>query len=128
MSTVKTVSSFQLDWPYVSAVRAELGADGYDINPIPTQFKSGRQMFEAVFYTGRGSSRKVISKRQAMMLTSNNTQKPYYVCRSYEIDERKNQFNKVRPGAPNMDTFLEDLAGECAPPITILKRQVTGQH
>lgn len=126
MSTNKTVSSFQLDWPYVSAVRAELGADSFDIGPTPNHYKSGRQMYEAVFYTGRGNARKVIARRQAMMLTSNNTQKPYYVCRSFDADERKNKFDKVKPSA--METFLEDLAGENAPQITILKRQVTGQH
>jgi hypothetical protein len=126
MSTDKTVSSFQLDWPYVSAVRAELGADSFDIGPTPNHYKSGRQMYEAVFYTGRGNARKVIARRQAMMLTSNNTQKPYYVCRSFDADERKNKFDKVKPSA--METFLEDLAGENAPQITILKRQVTGQH
>ena len=126
MSTDKTVSIFQLDWPYVSAVRAELGADSFDIGPTPNHYKSGRQMYEAVFYTGRGNARKVIARRQAMMLTSNSNQKPYYVCRSFDADERKNKFDKVRPNA--METFMEDLAGENAPPITILKRQVTGQH
>ncbi len=127
MSNTKSVSSFQLDWPYVSAVRAELGADSFDIGPTPNHYKSGRQMYEAVFYSGRGNARKVIAKRQAMMLVSNSTQKPYYVCRSFDADERKNKFDKVHPGASSMDTFLEELA-DAAPPVTILKRQVTGQH
>lgn len=125
---VEAVNSFKLDWPYVSDVRREILADGYDINPTPRKFKSGRPIYEAVFYAGKGNARKVISKRQAMKLTSNSTQKPYYVCRTYDMSDRSPHADSMSAASEALVNDLLLDAEESMPPpqVTILKRQTTG--
>lgn len=126
MST--TISSFQLDWPYVSQVRTDLGADSYDINPTPDNFKSGRPIYETVFYSSKGGARKVISRRQTMMLESKSTGKPYYVCKAYEVKEEQKENKKPKPSNAVSSADMDDLVASLAvPPVTILKRQTTNR-
>jgi hypothetical protein len=76
---------FQEKWAFPSDVKRALDASGYDVNPTPGKFASGRPKLEAVFYSGHAGGRRVLATRQAMELTSKKTGKPYYVCRREDI-------------------------------------------
>ena len=126
-NTSGTISSFSIDWPYVSQVRTDLGADSYDINPTPDNFKSGRPIYETVFYSSKGGTRKVISRRQTMMLESRTTGKPYYVCKAYEVKEEQKENKRPKPSNAVSNDDMDDLVASLAPPVTILKRQTTNR-
>ena len=73
------MSSFEESWTFASEIKKELGASGYDVNPTPENFSTGRARFEAVFYEGEGHNRRVIERRAAMELVSKRTGAPYHV-------------------------------------------------
>ena len=73
------MTSFEESWGFPAELKQALGASGYDINPTPDCFRSGRPKFECVFFTGAGHNRLVIERREAMSLISKKTGKPYHV-------------------------------------------------
>ena len=73
------MTTFQEMWGFANEVKQALGASGFDINPTPNRFRSGRPKFEAVFFSGTGHERQVIERRTAMELLSAKTGKPYHV-------------------------------------------------
>ena len=91
--------SFNESWAYASALKDELKAASYDVQPFPGTFKSGRPRWMATFLS---ADRKVISRRIGMQLTSSRTGAPYQVFSRQEWIDR-----------------------DTAPPRTILSRQQT---
>ena len=79
---------------FPNELKKDLGASGYDINPTPDSFSTGRARFEAVFYEGDGHNRRVIETRTAMRLISKKTGKPY------EVVSRKPDSAARQPAAP----------------------------
>ena len=73
------MTSFQDSWMFPNELKKDLGASGFDINPTPDSFSTGRARFEAVFYEEHGHNRRVIETRTAMRLISKKTGKPYEV-------------------------------------------------
>ncbi len=88
------MTSFEESWSFPNEIKKELGASGYDINPTPDSFSTGRARFEAVFYDGEGHNRRVIETRTAMELTSKRTGKPYHV-----VSRKPNREPSARPAA-----------------------------
>ena len=75
--------TFREEWGYPNEVVKSIpGAARFEVYPVPGAYRSGRPRFEAVFMTA--DCKKVISKREAMSLTSKKTGKPYHVCRRHE--------------------------------------------
>ena len=68
--------SFNESWAYASALKDELKAASYDVQPYPGTFKSGRPRWMAVFLS---ADRKVVGRRIGMELTSGRTGAPYKV-------------------------------------------------
>ena len=68
--------SFNESWAYASALKDELKAASYDVQPYPGTFKSGRPRWMAVFLN---SDRKVVARCIGMELTSGRTGAPYKV-------------------------------------------------
>ena len=66
--------SFNESRAYASALKDELKAASYDVQPYPGTFKSGRPRWMAVFLN---SDCKVIARRIGMELTSGRTGAPY---------------------------------------------------
>ena len=94
-------TSFQDSWMFPNELKKDLGASGFDINPTPDSFSTGRARFEAVFYTGDGHNRKVIERRTAMQLISKKTGKPYeVVSRKPDSAARQPAAPPSRPAAP----------------------------
>ena len=91
--------SFNESWAYASALKDELKAASYDVQPCPGTFKSGRPRWMAVFLN---SDRKVVARRIGMELTSGRTGAPYKVFSRHEWVDR-----------------------DTAPPRAILSRQQT---
>ena len=88
------MTSFQDSWMFPNELKKDLGASGFDINPTPDSFSTGRARFEAVFYEGDGHNRRVIETRTAMRLISKKTGKPY------EVVSRKPDSAARQPAAP----------------------------
>ena len=88
------MSSFGESWMFPNELKKDLGASGFDINPTPDSFSTGRARFEAVFYEGDGHNRRVIETRTAMRLISKKTGKPY------EVVSRKPDSTARQPAAP----------------------------
>ena len=91
--------SFNESWVYASALKDELKAASYDVQPYPGTFKSGRPRWMAVFLN---SDRKVLARRIGMELTSGRTGAGYKVFSRQEWVDR-----------------------DTAPPRAILTRQQT---
>ena len=70
------MSSFVESWAFGSELKQQLGADSYDIRPLPEKFRSGRQKFECLFFDRDNA---LICRRFAMELTSKKTGKPYHM-------------------------------------------------
>ena len=68
--------SFNESWAYASALKDELKAVSYDVQPYPGTFKSGRDRWMATFLS---ADRKVVARRIGMELTSSRTGAPYKV-------------------------------------------------
>ena len=79
-----TSDDFESSWGFCSALKDQLSADGFEVNLTQEKFKSGRAKYEAIFFRGRGASRQVITKRDAMELISKNSGKPYFVASRHE--------------------------------------------
>ena len=88
------MTSFEDSWAFASEIKKELGASGYDVNPTPENFSTGRPRLEAIFYEGEGYNRRVIERRAAMELTSKRTGKPYHV-----VSRKPNREPSARPAA-----------------------------
>jgi len=79
-------NSFQADWPFPSTVKQELKATAYEVLKTGEKYKTGRDKWVAVFYSGLGSMRREVSRRDAMEMVS-KAGRVYYVCRSRECSE-----------------------------------------
>ena len=80
MSRSTEPDTFRQEWSYPNEVIKTIpGAARFEVYPVPGAFNSGH---EAVFMSA--DCKKVISKREAMELTSKRTGKPYHVCRRHE--------------------------------------------
>ena len=75
---------FESSWGFCSALKDQLSADGFEVNLTQEKFKSGRAKYEAIFFRGRGASRQVLTRRDAMELVSKNSGKPYFVASRHE--------------------------------------------
>ena len=91
--------SFNESWAYASALKDELKASSYDVQPFPGTFKSGRPRWMATFLS---ADRKVMARRIGMELTSGRTGAGYKVFSRQEWVDR-----------------------DTAPPRAILNRQQT---
>ena len=86
MSNIRVYEkSFNESWAYASALKDELKAASYDVQPYPGTFKSGRPRWMATFLN---SDRKVIARRIGMELTSGRTGAPYKVFSRQEWVDR----------------------------------------
>jgi hypothetical protein len=100
---------FMITWAFPSEVKKTLGASWFELDSYPEdskqEFSSGRPRKLVRFYgKGYGSSREVLTEREAMELVSVATGLPYIVCRR---------------AAP--------VPRDPAPPAKlVMKRQVTG--
>ena len=101
------MTSFEDSWAFASEIKKDLGATGFDINPTPDSFSTGRARFEAVFYEGDGHNRRVIERRTAMRLISKKTGKPYEVV-SRKPDSAARQ-PAPPPSQPAAPYSLEDV-------------------
>ena len=88
------MTSFEESWSFPNEIKKELGASGYNINPTPENFSTGRPRLEAVFYDGEGHNRRVIETRTAMELVSKKTGKPYHV-----VSRKPNREPSAQPAA-----------------------------
>ena len=80
MTSASDEDTFREDWGFPSEVRATITDAGlFDIRPTGRTFKSGRQVFEAIFINRDRT--KVVARREAMQLTSKRTGQDYFVCR-----------------------------------------------
>ena len=73
--------SFNESWAYASALKDELKASSYDIQPFPGTFKSGRPRWMATFLS---ADRKVMARR----IWSGRTGAPYKVFSRQEWVDR----------------------------------------
>ena len=101
------MTSFEDSWAFASEIKKELGASGYDVNPTPENFSTGRPRLEAIFYEGEGHNRRVIERRTAMRLISKKTGKPYEVV-SRKPDSAARQ-PAPPPSQPAAPYSLEDV-------------------
>ncbi len=88
------MTSFEESWSFPNEIKKELGASGYDINPTPDSFSTGRARFEAVLYKGDGHNRKVVERRVAMELVSKKDGRPYHV-----VSRKPNREPSAQPAA-----------------------------
>ena len=77
--------SFNESWAYASALKDELKAVSYDVQPYPGTFKSGRDRYMTAFFS---TDRKIIARRIGMELTSSRTGAPYKVFSRLEWVDR----------------------------------------
>ena len=77
MSNIKVYQKpFAESWSYANALKDELKAASYDIQPFPGTFKSGRDRWMATFMS---ADHKVVARRIGMQLTSKQSGAPYHV-------------------------------------------------
>ena len=82
MSRSTEPDTFRQEWSYPNEVIKTIpGAARFEVYPVSGAYKSGRPKYEAVFMSA--DCKKVISKREAMSLTSKLTGKPYHMCRRH---------------------------------------------
>jgi len=77
--------SFNESWAYASALKDELKASSYDVQPFPGTFKSGRPRWMATFLS---ADRKIMARHIGMELTSGRTGAPYKVFSRQEWVDR----------------------------------------
>ena len=78
-------SRFQKDWPYVSTIKRELGADECEVIETEELFGTGRRKYCAIFYKITAEGKRVeLERRMAMRLVNKTTNEPYMVCKSTE--------------------------------------------
>ena len=112
----KSDNSFESSWGFCSALKTELSADGYEVNLTAEKFKSGRPKYVAIFFKGRGASREVLTKRDAMELVSKNSGKPYFVASRHEQKvfkpkaPRHSALKSGPPKATSDDVFDNDFS------------------
>ena len=95
---------------FPNELKKDLGATGFDINPTPDSFSTGRARFEAVFYEGDGHNRRVIERRTAMRLISKKTGKPYeVVSRKPDSAARQPAARQASPSRPAAPYTLDDV-------------------
>ena len=106
---------FESSWGFCSELKDQLSADGYEVNLTQEKFKSGRAKYEALFFRGRGASRQVIIRRDAMELVSKNSGKPYFVASRHEQKAPKPKRHVTPKSAPlkaTSDDVFEDFSDE----------------
>ena len=100
----KPDSDFAQTWGYARDVMASIpGAAAFEINPLPTPFKSGRARFEAVFVNAGRT--KVVAKRDAMQLVAKRSGQPYFMVR------RSDDWSSpaAQPNRANVGFDLDDV-------------------
>jgi hypothetical protein len=77
---VRQNKSFEEGWAFGSDLKKELKATSYVIDRRldGATFSSGREKWEARFYSGKGA---ILACRDAMELVSKRTGKPYHVVK-----------------------------------------------
>ena len=108
-----TSDDFESSWGFCSALKDQLSADGYEVNLTQEKFKSGRAKYEALFFRGRGASRQVLTRRDAMELVSKNSGKPYFVASKHEQKAIKSKRHVApKSGPPKAEDVFEDFSDE----------------
>ena len=97
-----STKSFTESWAFASELKDELNAATYEVQPMGTRFKSGREKYLIVFFSDENS---VISKRIGMELTSKKTNENYKVF-------SRTEYKAPSPDDPTTKAFREKAIKE----------------
>jgi hypothetical protein len=95
----KHVPSFQVNWPFLSVLQRELGADSHQVLDSGERFSTGRKKLEVVYWKDLPGHRVEVSRHSAMQLTNKEGTLYYVVSRSPKLTQAQ-PFGSFQLSAP----------------------------